>query len=59
MKAMAAKYSLERTQIDNKYQQLKISSKDIESNLKKALNETLMNRSLLEERTSNLEARLK
>lgn len=56
---MAAKYSLERTQIDNKYQQLKISSKDIESNLKKALNETLMNRSLLEERTSNLEARLK
>lgn len=35
---MAAKLTLEKTQIDNKYQQLKISSKDIESNLRKALN---------------------
>lgn len=58
-KAMAAKLTLEKTQIDNKYQQLKISSKDIESNLRKALNETYMSKSLLEERASNLEIRLR
>lgn len=59
MKAMAAKLTLEKTQIDSKYQQLKISSKDIESNLRKALNETFTIKSLLEERVSNLDTRLK
>lgn len=59
MKAMAAKLTLEKTQIDNKYQQLKIGSKDIESNLRKALNETFTIKSLLEERVSNLDTRLK